>query len=173
MDGGYVITLDQQFVFSILVQLANTCIMCFILAKLLYNPVLDFLNARKQRIASQIDEANKLLDEAKTLKMQYELKLDDIENERADILETARTSAVKSGQQIISQAKEEAETIRNRARLDIEREQAKVKDEVKQQIIQVSAAMSEKFIAAKISESEQERLVEETIKDLEGVKWLS
>ena len=55
--------------------------------------------------------------------------------------------------------------------LDIEREQAKVQDEVKKQIIKVSTAMSEKFIAAKISESEQEKLVEETIRDLEGVKW--
>ncbi len=171
MDGGYVITLDSQFVFSIVVQLINTCIMCFILAKLLYNPVLNFLNARKERIASQIEEANKMLDEAKTLKMQYELKLEDIETERSDILETARASAIKSSQQIISQAKEEADTIKNRAMLDIEREQAKVQDEVKKQIIKVSTAMSEKFIAAKISESEQEKLVEETIRDLEGVKW--
>ncbi len=171
MDGGYVITLDSQFVFSIVVQLINTCIMCFILAKLLYNPVLNFLNARKERIASQIDEANKMLNEAKTLKMQYELKLEDIETERSDILETARASAIKSSQQIISQAKEEADTIKKRAMLDIEREQAKVQDEVKKQIIKVSTAMSEKFIAAKISESEQEKLVEETIRDLEGVKW--
>lgn len=173
MDGGYVITLDSQFVFSIVVQLINTCIMCFILAKLLYNPVLNFLNARKERIASQIEEANKMLDEAKTLKMQYELKLEDIETERSDILETARASAIKSSQQIISQAKEEADTIKNRAMLDIEREQAKVQDEVKKQIIRVSTAMSEKFIAAKISELEQEKLVEETIRDLEGVKWLN
>lgn len=171
MDGGYVITLDSQFVFSIVVQLINTCIMCFILAKLLYNPVLNFLNARKERIASQIEEANKMLDEAKTLKMQYELKLEDIETERSDILETARASAIKSSQQIISKAKEEADTIKNRAMLDIEREQAKVQDEVKKQIIKVSTAMSEKFIAAKISELEQEKLVEETIRDLEGVKW--
>ena len=171
MDGGYVITLDSQFVFSIVVQLINTCIMCFILAKLLYNPVLNFLNSRKERIASQIDEANKMLNEAKTLKMQYELKLEDIETERSDILETARASAIKSSQQIISQAKEEADTIKKRAMLDIEREQAKVQDEVKKQIIKVSTAMSEKFIAAKISESEQEKLVEETIRDLEGVKW--
>ena len=173
MDGGYVITLDSQFVFSIVVQLINTCIMCFILAKLLYNPVLNFLNARKERIASQIEEANKMLNEAKTLKMQYELKLEDIETERSDILETARASAIKSSQQIISQAKEEADTIKNRAMLDIEREQAKVQDEVKKQIIRVSTAMSEKFIAAKISELEQEKLVEETIRDLEGVKWLN
>lgn len=171
MDGGYVITLDSQFVFSIIVQLINTCIMCFVLAKLLYNPVLNFLNARKERIASQIDEANKMLNEAKTLKMQYELKLEDIETERANILESARAAATKNSQQIITQAKEEADTIKNRAHLDIEREQEKAKAEVKKQIIDVSTAISEKFISAKITEAEQEMLVEQTIRDLEGVKW--
>ncbi|MBQ9519548.1 MAG: F0F1 ATP synthase subunit B [Firmicutes bacterium] len=171
MDGGYVITLDSQFVFSIIIQLVNTCIMCFILAKLLYNPVLDFLNARKERIASQIEEANKMFNEAKTLKMQYELKLEDIETERNGILEAARTSAAKNSQQIISAAREEADTIKNRARLDIERDMEKAKADVKQQIIDVSTAVSAKFISAKITEAEQEMLVEQTIKDLEGVKW--
>ena len=171
MDGGYVITLDSQFVFSILVQLINTCIMCFVLAKLLYNPVLDFLNARKQRIADQLTEAQKSLNEANTLKMQYELKLEDIEHERSEILESARSAAKQNSQQIITQAKEEAEAIKNRALLDIEREREKSKDEVKKQIIQVSAAVSEKFIYAKMTDAEQEKLVEDTIRDLEGVTW--
>ncbi|MBQ6554382.1 MAG: F0F1 ATP synthase subunit B [Firmicutes bacterium] len=171
MDGGYVITLDSQFVFSILVQLINTCIMCFVLAKLLYNPVLDFLNARKERIASQLTESQKALNEANTLKMQYELKLEDIEHERSEILESARSAANKNSQQIITQAKEEAEAIKNRALLDIEREREKAKDEVKKQIIQVSAAVSEKFISAKMTDAEQEKLVEDTIRDLEGVTW--
>ncbi len=172
MDG-YVITLDSQFLFNLAVQLINTCIMCFILAKLLYNPVLNFLKARKERIANQIDEAQKALNEANTLKMQYQLKLEDIDHERSEILEKARADANKNSQQIISQAKTEAETLRQRAKLDIEREQEKARDEVKKQIIQVSSAISEKFIAAKISDAEQEKLVEDTIKDLEGVKWLS
>ena len=31
--------------------------------------------------------------------------------------------------------------------------------------------MSGKFIAAKMTEEEQERLIDETISDLEGVEW--
>ena len=167
----YVITLDIQFVFRLVVQLINTCIMCFVLAKLLYNPVLNFLNARKERIASQLDDAQKALNEAKTLKMQYELKLEDIEHERNEILEKARADAKRNGQQIISQAKDEAEALKKRAETEIELEREKAKDEVKKQIIQVSAAISEKFIAAKMTEAEQDKLVEDTISDLEGVTW--
>jgi F-type H+-transporting ATPase subunit b len=165
--------LDKQFVIQLVIQLINTCILCFVLAKLLYKPVLNYLNARKQRISNQLDDAAKALSEANTLKEQYELKLTYIENERAEILENARTSANKNSQQILSQAKQEAETIKKRAMLDIEREQEKVKDDVKKQIIQVSSAISEKFIAAKMTDDEQEKLIEDTIKDLEGVKWLS
>ena len=35
----------------------------------------------------------------------------------------------------------------------------------------VSAAVSEKFISAKMTDAEQEKLVEDTIRDLEGVTW--
>ena len=54
---------------------------------------------------------------------------------------------------------------------DIKREKEKAKDEIKKQIIEVSSVMSGKFIAAKMTEEEQEKLIDETISDLEGVEW--
>lgn len=173
MNPGYVITLDLQFLIQIGIQLVNTCIMCFLLYKILYKPVLNFLNSRKEKIANQIDTAQQKLNEAERLKAEYEVKLMDIEQERTDILEKARADALRNGQDIISKAKQEAEDLKNRAKLDIERAQENAKDQVKQQIIQVSAAISQKFIAAKITDAEQEKLIEDTIKDLEGVQWLN
>lgn len=49
MDSGYVIILNQQTVIQVIIQLINTAILCFILSKLLYQPVLKFLNARKEK----------------------------------------------------------------------------------------------------------------------------
>ncbi len=170
---GYVITLDLQFLIQLGIQLINTCILCFILYKLLYKPVLGFLNARKDRIATQIDTANIKLKEADELKASYEAKLQDIEQERAGILENARAAALRNSQEILSEAKQEAENVKNRAMLDIQRAQDNAKEQVKQQIIEVSAAISQKFIASNITEAEQEKLVEDTINDLEGVQWLS
>ena len=70
-----------------------------------------------------------------------------------------------------AEAKAEAENIHTRAMTDIKREEEKAKDEIKKQIIEVSSLVSGKFIAAKMTEEEQNKLVDDTISDLEGVKW--
>lgn len=168
---GYVIMMDQQTLIQVAIQIINTCILCFALSKLLYKPVTKFLNARKEKIAEQIDSAEAKLTEAEALKAEYENKLKNIEAEKNSILEKARTQAGKNGQQIIAEARKEAENIHNRAMTDIKREEEKAKDEIKKQIIEVSSIVSGKFIAAKMTEEEQNKLVDDTISDLEGVEW--
>lgn len=168
---GYVIMLDQQTLIQFAIQIVNTIILCFALSKLLYKPVTNFLNARKEKIAEQIDSAEAKLSEAEALKVEYETKLKNIEAEKNAILEQARTQASKNSQQIIAEAKTEADNIHTRAITDIKREEEKAKDEIKKQIIEVSAMVSGKFIAAKMTEDEQNKLVDETISDLEGVEW--
>ena len=56
---------------------------------------------------------------------------------------------------------------------DIKREEEKAKDQIKKQIIEVSTMVSGKFIAANMTEEEQQKLVDDTISDLEGVEWLN
>lgn len=170
MDS-YVIMLDQQTLIQIAIQLINTCILCFALSKLLYKPVTKFLNDRKERVANQIDTAQNRLNEAEALKAEYEKKLKNIEVEKNTILEKARVQAKANGQQIVAEAIAEAENIHTRAMTDIKREEEKAKDEIKKQIIEVSSMVSGKFIAAKMTEEEQNKLVDDTISDLEGVKW--
>ena len=167
MDSGYVIILNQQTVIQVIIQLINTAILCFILSKLLYQPVLKFLNARKEKISSQIDKTEADMAQAQALK-----KLKNIESERTAILQEARTTALKNSQIIISDAKTEATAIKDRANLEIERAEEKAKDDIKKQIVQVSTLMSEKFVAAKMTEDEQNKLVDETISDLEEIEWI-
>lgn len=169
--NDYVIILNEHTLVQVGIQLLNTIVLCAVLSWLLYTPVVKFLNARKEKIANQIDTTEKNLADADKLKKEYEDKLKNIEAEKASILDAARTQANKNSQQIIAEAKSEAESIRNRAMLDIQREQEKAKDEVKNQIVEISSLISSKFIAANMTQEEKDKMVEDTISDLEGVEW--
>lgn len=173
MDAGYVITLDKQFVIQVCIQLINTGILCFALSKILYVPVLEYLKGRSERVASRLKNADDMLKEAERLKSEYREKLDNIDAERNQILEAARSSANKNSKQIISDARKEAVLIKNRAEKEIKNERAKVKDDIKQQIIEVSAEMSRRFVASSITADEQEKLFEDTVKELEELEWTS
>ena len=67
MKGGqifldsFILTLDVQLLYSVIIQLITTGILCTILSKLLYKPVTQFLEKRRERIENNINEANKNL----------------------------------------------------------------------------------------------------------------
>lgn len=169
----FILSLDANMLKDLAFQLLNTCILCAVLSYLLYKPVKNMLAARRDRIEGQINSAESRLDEANKMKAMYEEKLKAIDKEKEMILGEARNRAVLREQEIIAEAKAEAETLKNRAMVDIQREQEKAKDEIKKQIIEVSSIMAGKFIAEAIDQKKQEKLVDEVISDLGDVKWLS
>lgn len=169
--GDYVISLDKQFIIQLFIQLLNTIIMCAGLSFILYKPVLNFLNARKEKVSKQIDDAQFKVEEAEKYKLEYENKLKEIDVQRNDILEKARLRASQREQQIITEAKKEAEALKLRAMTDIQREQEKAKDEMRKQIIEVSSVMASRFISVSINENEKNKIADEVISDLEEIKW--
>lgn len=167
----YLLSLDMQFVKGMLFQLVNTAIIIFILWKVLYNPVKDFMKKRKDRIENQLNDANVSQNKASELKKEYEDKMSNITVEKTAILDEARKRGKDIEKTIIDEAKEEAKTIKERAKKDIEREQDKVKDEMRKQIIELSTELSRKYISQNISNDTQNKLLEEVISDLGGAKW--
>ena len=169
----FILSLDVNMLKDVAFQLWNTVILCAVLSYLLYKPVKNFLAARRERIAGEINSAESKLAQADKMKALYEGKLKAIDKEKESILSEARNKALQREQEIIAEAKAEAEALKNRAMVDIQREQEKAKDEIKKQIIEVSSIMASKFVAASIDQSQQDKLVDEVISDLGEVKWLS
>ncbi|KAE9635627.1 F0F1 ATP synthase subunit B [Defluviitalea raffinosedens] len=169
--GGSLLSFDKQFLFSLGFQLINTLILFFILAKLLFKPLRNFMQKRTERIQSQLEQAKAEEEKALKLKAEYESKLQDIKKEADAILKEAREKALKQESSIIEQARQESETIRNRALADIEREKAKVTDEMKREIIEVASLMAGKFIASSIDSEKHNDLINEVIEQMGDVSW--
>ncbi len=167
----FLIRFDSTLIASLLFQWINTAIMIVILGKLLYNPVKKFLRERSEGIAKNIDDAETALKEAHAMKAEYELKLKEIASERSEILENARKIAKDTENQIIEEAKQEAEVIKTRALTDIERAQDKAKDSMKAEIIEISTLIATKYVSNNIDESTQNKLFDEVIESLGDTSW--
>ena len=74
---------------------------------------------------------------------------------------------------IVDEAKQEANRILDRANREVELEKNKVKDEVKQEMISVAAAMAGKVIEVSLDEDKQSQLIEDTLKEMGDETWLS
>ena len=69
------------------------------------------------------------------------------------------------------QAKEEAARIIERANKEAELEKQKAADDVKQQIVAVSAMIASKLIAKSIDESESNAIIEQTLNEMGENTW--
>lgn len=144
-----------------------------IMSYFLFNPARKMLRDRREKIQSELDDAKTNMEEAHSLREEYEGRLKAVDKEAENILSEARKKGLANENQIIAKAKEEAARILERARVEAQLEKQKMSDEVKKEIVTVAAAMAGKVVSASIDESEQNRLIDETLKEMGDDTWLS
>jgi len=172
-DAGRVFGLDSQTLIQIGLNIINVALLALALSKLLYNPVRNFMQNRDDRIRSQLNHAQKESDDALALKLEYEQKLAEIDTQRNVILEEARVLATDNRSRMMMDAKAEAEALKARAASEIEGERERVREEMRQAIIEVSSLMAEKLCRVSVDSITQERLFDEAMRELGGMSWRS
>ena len=166
-------TLDAQLLFDTLVMALSMLLLVTVLSYLLFNPIRDMLEKRKQRIVDDREEAKREKEEAEALRREYEGKLADAEKEVQEILSAARKKAMKNEAQIVAEAREEASRILARAHTEVELERKQALDDMKQEMITIASMMAEKVIAASVDLAVQEDLLEDTLKEMGEHTWQS
>ncbi|PNV60496.1 ATP synthase F0 subunit B [Clostridium sp. chh4-2] len=164
---------DPQLLADAVITGINIFILFFALSYLLFNPVRDVLEKRRQKIAGELADAATDKKTAAEMKAEYEAKLKDINKEAEAILEEARKKAKKREAEIIDEAKGEAVRIIERANREIEMEKKKAVDDMKQEVIDLASLIAGKVVAASIDTTVQDALVEETLREMGETTWQS
>lgn len=163
--------LDFQLLADSCLTIIAVFILFLALSYFLFNPARKMLNDRKEKIRGELEDAKQSMEEAQSLKAQYEEKLKEIDREAEDILSDARKRALANETQIVAQAKEEAARIIDRARVEAQLEKQKMSDDIKKEMISVASVMAGKVVAASIDTTVQNQLVEETLKEIGDNTW--
>lgn len=166
-------TLDAQFLFDAVVLGLSMLFLFTILSYLLFNPVRELLEKRKQRVLNDQETAKKEKQEAIAYKEEYDRKLKEVDKEVQEILSSARKKAMQNEAKIVAEAKEEAARIIERANAQIELEKKQALDEMKQEMITIASLMAGKVVAASIDTKVQDSLIDETLKEMGDHTWLS
>lgn len=170
VEDSYIIdfeALPLQMLFHAIMIL----IMFFVLGKLVFKPVLNILQKRREAIQSNIDSAETQKKEAQLLKEEYEAKLGGVMKEREDILAKTHKDALQKEAAIVEQAHGEANRIRERVQRDITQERDKMRDELKQETVQLASAMAEKLMQHSTTPEDQKRLLDQAVKEMEEADW--
>lgn len=164
---------DLQLLHDAVLTGINVFILFFALSYLLFNPVRDVLEKRRQKIAGELAQAAEDKTSAAGLKEEYEAKLKDINKEAENILETARRKAKVREEEMLEEARAEAARILERANREIELEKKKAVDDMKQEVIDIATLMAKKVVANSIDIRIQDALIGETLKEMGESTWQS
>lgn len=165
--------LDFQLLTDSVLTIIAVFVLFLFLSHFLFNPARKMLSKRSEKIAGDLSSAQKDKADAEAMKAEYEEKLKNVDKEAESILADARKRGLENESRIIAKAKEEAAAILERARTEAELEKQKAADDVKKEMITVASAMASKFVSASMDTSAQNRLIDETLKEMGESTWLS
>ena len=148
---------------TLIAQVLNFLFLVFILAKFAYKPVINMMEDRKNKIASDLENAEMAKAEAEKLKAEYAAQLAAVRQEAQSIIENARKTAQSVHDKIIAETKEEQEQIVASAKDAILLEKQQALGEVRAQVIKLSlVALSlvaaGKILEQKLNSAEDEKL---------------
>jgi F-type H+-transporting ATPase subunit b len=155
----------------VIIQAIGFLILLYLLKRFLFGKILALLQARKEEIQSTYAHAEKDRTEATRLKRDYEKRLAEAEEEAERKLNQAVQEAKKIGAEIIEKTRQEAEVIKLKAQETMELERKKAVAEIRDQVVNLSMLASQRLIQQSLNQETAERLVNELIKEVEGLPF--
>lgn len=155
-------------VITIIIEVASFLILMGLLTRLLYRPLLSFLDKRAQAISRMGQEAKEDREASQRELDQSKEELHKAKLEALGMRETTKVEAEGIRQKVLKEAKQQADAMVERSKGEIQKETEKAKLEIKKELADLSIRVAEKILMRRIKKEDQERLVQNSIKEMPG-----
>jgi F-type H+-transporting ATPase subunit b len=148
--------------------IATFLILLWLLAKFAWRPLLEALERRQESIRKSLDDAHKAKQELERLHVESQRILAAARSEADQILSNTRSDANRFREELKQKAQTEAAGIVKNAERQIELETARALQQIRTEAVDLSVAIASKLLERNVSKEDNERLIEETFKQIEA-----
>jgi F-type H+-transporting ATPase subunit b len=138
----------------------NLLLIIGILVYALRKPLPAYFTQRRQSIQDEIEEANKVRDEAEAKLAEVDSRMKALDSELADIRSQARQNAEAERQRLLEEARQDGEKIIAAAEREVGNLRRHAREELKQYASHLALEMAEEQIRQSIGDEDEERVVE-------------
>ena len=146
--------------------LLNTLIIFFVAKKFLYKPVMKIIHERQKEIDSMYENADSAKNQAEAMQNEYREKLNAAQETSERIVKEAVVRGQNREDEIVRQAKQEADALREKAAADIAQEKKKAINEAKNEISGMAVEIAGKVVGRSLTDADQTKLVDSFIEEL-------
>lgn len=136
------------------------------MAKFAYPALKKSMDARADKIRSNLDDADRVKAEAETVLADYQRQLADARNESNRIIEEARQTADQLRRDLMERAETEVAELRQRARDDITSAQERAMADLRNTVGTLAIELAEKVVEANLDRDTNMRLIERYIQSV-------
>ena len=168
-SGGQIQQIAQSFGVDwphLIAQMISFCIVCFLLYRFAYKPVLQMLEDRRQLIAQSLANAEKIKAELARTEAQRQDVMAQANVQARKFIDDARAAADRLLKQETQKATAAAEEIVVKARRATDQDYARMIAELKQEVGRLVVQTTTAVVGKILTGEDQRRLVEETAKQL-------
>ena len=152
------------YIWTIVVFLA----LLALLGKFAWRPLLEALEKRQESIRRSLDDAAKAKQELERLQVESQRILAEARAEAETIVARTREDANRLRDEMRTKAQQEAANIVKNAGKQIELETARALQQIRHEAVDLSVAIASKLLQRNVSKEDNERLIEDTFRQLEA-----
>lgn len=146
--------------FTVIAQVVNFVILVWLLKRFLYQPILRAIDAREQRIASALADADAKNAQAQKERNAFRLKNEAFDQQRAALLSKATDEAKAERQRLLGEARQAAEALRAKRIHTLSNETHNLNQSIIRRTQQEVFAIARKALADLATTSLEERMGE-------------
>ena len=136
------------------IQILATLLLFLVVRAFLWKPITEFLEARRDKMDQELLEASEARERAIKLEEELQAKYDGAKAEIQKLLKEAETQGNLRREEIVKEAKLEAQRLLNLATEDIKREIAMEENNIKKEIISIAFLAAEAILGKEINQEE-------------------
>ena len=148
--------------------IATFLILLWLLAKFAWRPLLAALEQRQDTIRKSLDDAQQAKQDLERLNAESRKILNEARVQAEHILSLTRTDANRLRDELKQKAQSEAAGVIKNAERQIEMETARAIQQIRNEAVDISIAIASKVLERNVTREDNERLIEETFKQIEA-----
>jgi F-type H+-transporting ATPase subunit b len=141
-------------------------LLLLVLRKFAWGPMLEGLQRREGAIQGALDEAQKARDEAQKMREQFAQEMAKAHDKVRDILDEGRRDAERLSSEMMTKAKTDIQSERDRLHKEMQREFEQARQQLWNQTAQIAALVSSKAIRRQLTPDDHRRFIDEALADL-------
>lgn len=157
--------LESLNLYTCVFAFLNFLILFFVLKKVLFKPVMNYMQQRSDEIAANIKEGEETRADALQLKAEYEEQLKNAKADGQKIIDEMTQRANTYYDMTVEEARRESQEIIARAKEDSEREHQKILQESRAEIAGLALAAASKVIGANMDSEANRKIIDKFLEE--------